>query len=51
MKVVLKVRFNATKEKFEKFSGNNYLVYLPLEEDKESSRVLREMISKKLGVS
>ena len=50
MKVVLKVRFGTTKEKFEKFSENNYLVYVPLEQDNDSAKVLEGIISKKLGV-
>lgn len=49
MKVVVKVRFNASKEYFESFGGNKYLIYLPFAEDDESSAVITQILSRKLG--
>lgn len=50
MRVVLKVRFGASSKKFEKFSNNNYLVYVPLKQNEGNSGVLAGIISKRLGV-
>ncbi|MBS3071893.1 hypothetical protein J4408_02800 [Candidatus Pacearchaeota archaeon] len=50
MKVTLKVRFNASSEKFEKFNNGMYLVYIPFEQDAQSANLLKELISRKLGI-
>jgi len=50
MKVIVKVKFNATREKFEVFGANKYLVHLPFQEDTEANIVLARMLSRHLGV-
>lgn len=50
MKVIVKVKFNATKEKFEVFGANKYLVHLPFPEDAQANSVLVMMLSRHLGV-
>ncbi len=50
MKVVVKARFNASKENFEKFGEGMYLVYLPFPEDEGSSNLLKGILSKKIGL-
>ena len=50
MDVQIKVRFNASKEKFETYGGNRYLVYLPFSEDVDSKKILVSILSKKIGV-
>ena len=50
MKVVVKVRFNASSEKFESFGSNRYLAYLPFEEDGDSIPILSGILSRKMGV-
>ncbi len=50
MEVRVKVRFNASKEKFEAYGGNRYLVYLPFEEDKDSENIIVSILSRKVGV-
>jgi len=49
MEVTIKVRFNASKEKFESYGGNKYLIYLPFEEGKDSEDIIVSIISKKIG--
>ncbi len=50
MKVTVKVRFNTSHEKLESFGNNMYLAYLMMPEDDESGKVLRMLLSKKMGV-
>jgi len=50
MKIVAKVRFNASREVFEKFGQGMYLIYLPYEEDNDAPNVLSALISRQLGV-
>ena len=50
MKMIVKVKFNATKQRFEDFGNNKYLLYLPLEEDAESEIVIAQLLSKHIGV-
>ena len=50
MEVRVKIRFNASKEKFETYGGNRYLVYLPFSEDKDSKGIITSIISKRIGV-
>ncbi len=47
----MKARFNSSRERFEKFGRNKYLVYLPIPEDEDSLAVLIEILSKQMGVS
>ncbi|MBS3091640.1 hypothetical protein J4217_04305 [Candidatus Pacearchaeota archaeon] len=49
MKVTVKVKFNASKEYFENFGGNKYLLYLPFEQDDDSANVIIHMLSRKIG--
>ncbi len=49
MKLVIKARFNASRESFEKFSDGMYLAYLPYPEDDDSVQVLATLLSRKLG--
>lgn len=50
MKVTAKVRFNASRESFEKFGNGMYLIYLPCPEDGDTIKVLQDFISRNLGV-
>ncbi|MBI3334203.1 hypothetical protein HYZ97_01845 [Candidatus Pacearchaeota archaeon] len=50
MKAVIKARFNASKESFEKFGDDKYLVYLPFPEDDSSANVLINILSRKIGL-
>lgn len=50
MDVKVKIRFNASKESFESYGGNRYLIYLPFPEDEEAFDVIVSMLSKKIGV-
>ena len=49
MKIALKVRFNASKERFEKFADGKYLLYLSFEEDEDTKLAVRELLSRYLG--
>ena len=49
-KITMKVRFNASRERFEKFGQNTYLVYLPFDQDKDSINVLIGLLSRNIGV-
>lgn len=49
MKIALKVRFNASKERFEKFADGRYLLYLSFEEDEDAKDVVKELLSRYLG--
>jgi hypothetical protein len=51
MEVRVKVRFNASKERFETYGGGKYLIYLPFEEDTEAERIIATILSRKLGTS
>ena len=50
MEVVVKVRFNASKERIERFGNDRYLMYLPFEEDEDAEQVLITLLSRYLGV-
>ncbi len=49
MKIIVKVRFNASKERFEKFADGRYLFYLPFEEDSDAQMAVKELLSRYLG--
>ncbi|MBI2632069.1 hypothetical protein HYW75_03635 [Candidatus Pacearchaeota archaeon] len=49
MKVIIKIRFGASKEKFEKFGDGRYLLYLSFEEDSDTKTIVRELLSRHLG--
>lgn len=51
MKITVKVRFNASKEKFEKFGEGRYLAYLPFEQDEDAKGILASLISRSMGVA
>ncbi len=50
MEILVKIRFGASKEKFETYGGNRYLIYLPFEEDSDSKRIIVSLISRHVGV-
>jgi hypothetical protein len=56
MKIVVKVRYNATKERFEPYDGNRYIAYMSFSEDEDSDgiintkNILLGLISKKMGI-
>lgn len=50
MKIKVRARFNSTKGRFEKYGEGLYLAYLPFEQDEDAETILRELLSKKLGV-
>jgi hypothetical protein len=50
MQVSLKVRFDATKERFEKFDRNKYLLYLIGGRDDNSLKEISQILSKHFGV-
>ena len=50
MKVILKIRFNASRESFEKFGQNRYFLYLSNPEHEHSSQIIVKILSRKLGV-
>ena len=50
MEVTVKIRFNASKEKFETYGQNRYLIYFPFEENNESEMIIASLLSKKIGV-
>lgn len=50
MDVTVKVRFNASRESFEKYGPNRYLVYLPFPEDEDSRDIITALLSKHMGV-
>ena len=49
MEITVKVRFNASSQKFETYGNNRYLIYLPFPEDGESEGIIASLISKKTG--
>lgn len=50
MRVIVKVKFNATTERLEKFGANKYLLYLSSEEDEESNLLIAAYLSRQMGV-
>lgn len=48
--IKVKVRFNASKESFEKFGEGRYLAYMPFPEDQDSANILASLLSRKLGL-
>lgn len=50
MEARVKIRFEASKEKFETYGGNRYLIYLPFAEDEDSEKIIVSILSKKIGV-
>lgn len=49
MKVTVKIRFGSSKENFENFGNNRYLLYLPFEQDDESLQIICQILSRKIG--
>ena len=50
MKITVKTRFNASKQQIEQYSPGNYLVYLPIPEDKAAATVISALLSRQLGL-
>lgn len=50
MEVILKVRFKASKERFENYGPGKYMVYLSFEEDGDTESILKTILSRKLGL-
>jgi hypothetical protein len=50
MDVTVKIRFNASKQNFEKFGRDKYLAYLPFPEDEDSKSIIIFILSRQLGV-
>lgn len=50
LKIIIRTKFNATKQMIEKIWDNKYLVHLTFPEDKDSTLVLKEILSRHLGV-
>lgn len=50
MEVIVKVRFNSSKQSLEKFGQNKYIIYLPFGQDGDSINVLISILSRQLGV-
>lgn len=46
MQIIVKARFESTKQDIEGFGGGRYLVYLPFEEDPESEKMIIHLLSK-----
>jgi len=49
MEIKVKVRFNASNERFETYGRNMYLIYLPFEEDSDSKKIISTLLSRKTG--
>lgn len=49
MEIIVKTRFNCATEKFEKFGGNFYMLYLTFEKDKDAETVIKQYLSRKMG--
>ena len=49
MEIKVKMRFNASKEKFETYGRNMYLLYLPFPEDGDSESIIARMLSRATG--
>ena len=50
-RITIKVRFNASREKFESFGNGMYLAYLTFPQDDSTVHVLGTLISRHLGAS
>ena len=46
----MKTRFNCVHDKFEKFGGNFYLLYLTFGKDSDTEKTIKEILSRKLGL-
>lgn len=49
-RVKVKVRFDATRRKMEKFGPNMYLLYLDFPRDDESTKLISEFLARYLGI-
>lgn len=49
-RITVKVRFNASREKFESFGNGMYLAYLPFSQDQSTVQVLGQLISRQVGL-
>ena len=51
MEIIVKARFNAGKQRIEKYGQDQYIAYVQFPEDKHALDVLRIVLSRYLGVS
>ncbi|MEM4259259.1 MAG: hypothetical protein QXS38_00650 [Candidatus Pacearchaeota archaeon] len=49
-KIIVKVVFNSTREAWENFGNNRYLLRLSYPEDSGATAVVKEYISRQIGV-
>ena len=49
MEIIVKTRFNCAREKFEKFGGNLYMLYLTFKKGKDAEMVIKRYLSRKMG--
>lgn len=50
MEITVKARFDAGKQRIERYGPNQYIAYLQFKEDKDALQVLRIVLSRYLGV-
>lgn len=50
MKVMVKVKFGCSLERFEKFGDGKYVAYLPYPEEDDSHLLIGSLIAKSLGL-
>ena len=50
MEILVKARFNSSRERFETYGRNKYLIYLPFPEDEDSLPILIEILSRQMGI-
>lgn len=50
MEIIVKARFNAVKQRIEKYGPDQYIAYVQFPEDKHALQVLRIILSRYLGV-
>ncbi len=50
MEITVKARFEAGKQRIEKYAPDQYIAYLQFKEDKDTLQVLRIVLSRYLGV-
>jgi hypothetical protein len=50
LKIIVKVVFNSSKDNWESFGNNRYLLKLSYPEDSEAMAVVKEYVSRQIGV-
>lgn len=46
MQIIVKVKFDGSKQNIESFGNDRYLTYLPFEEDAESEKIVIHLLSR-----